>query len=916
MSRMVRSTLSSARPTCCGLVSSGASALAVALGLPVGRVLAILLCTCALIPEASRAQGLVGEWKLLAGPVDPPSMVGHAAVHDAARHRMVVVNGLNPRELWVLSLPATGSPTWSRVDVQGSEFPPPRSLFAAVLDTANDRVIVFGGMLTYETAGNDVWSLSLADPPHWEQLHPSGAPPALRAEPAAVFDPVRRRVVLFGGGIDSDYAPRVFFSDTWSLDLEPEPHWTLLSPPGAAPGARKAAAAVRDPLTDRMILFGGYTPNQYGNRSGYDDTWALSLSGDAKWEKLPVTATPGIREEALAVLEPLARRIVLTGGNGACAGGATDTWTLPLDPAPPGAPLAWSQMATTGENPPNALQAGIFSPERGSLIQFGGQHGWSESDELNLATGEWRQINSEAPISFPSRRSQPALLPDQKNGGFLLFGGLRAGCQQDLWRFADGQTAPWVHLPTEDSAPGCQSYQFVHDVARDRLLCVDAGYFNYWPTNDFVVWELPLHGARAWSKLVDSGPKPPGRTWFSVAFDTRRNRLLMSGGETFHGHEYYGEFQDDLWAYSLDDHSWSELLPVNSPGVHQAHWMGYDARNDQLLLSGGGDPRYGDDAAKQFDCWRLPLGADSLQWHRLPDAPTWQPLAIDSLRNRLLAWNGRQSVATLSLDEPVSWKPLALTGQSPTPRINFSLTYDLQDDRVIAYGGQDGDLNFMGDVEAIRFSRPISVELLGQGPLDRTWDRKHAGWVELAVLGEPGAPVDAIQVSTATLGGAHVAMVGGRPWVQRRDANHDRIPDLLLRFPVDSVKAGPSVRALWFVAATTGLDVRAVVHLEGRRSSTRDDIAQSVDPSPILGVFVTNPSRTSLAFRLMLPTAAPAELDMFDVAGRRVVHRDLSDVQAGEQRLEMPRGDLAAGFYLVRVRQGDASAVARSIILD
>jgi hypothetical protein len=236
---------------------------------------------------------------------------------------------------------------------------------------------------------------------------------------------------------------------------------------------------------------------------------------------------------------------------------------------------------------------------------------------------------------------------------------------------------------------------------------------------------------------------------------------------------------------------------------------------------------------------------------------------------------------------------------------------------VIAYGGQDGDLNFMGDVQAIRLSRPISVELLAQGPLDRTRDRKHAGWVELAVLGELGAPVDAIQVSTATLGGAHVAIVGGRPWVQRRDANHDRIPDLLLRFPVDSLKADPREPALWFVAATTGLDVRAVVHLDGRRFSTRDDIAQSVGPSPIPpGVFVTNPSRTNLAFRLMLPTAAPAELDMFDVAGRRVVHRDLSDVQAGEQRLEMPRGDLAAGFYFVRVRQGDASAVARAIILD
>ena len=201
----------------------------------------------------------------------------------------------------------------------------------------------------------------------------------------------------------------------------------------------------------------------------------------------------------------------------------------------------------------------------------------------------------------------------------------------------------------------------------------------------------------------------------------------------------------------------------------------------------------------------------------------------------------------------------------------------MHDDFLIAHGGQEGELNFLGDVEALRFSRPISVELRAPARFERTWGKKYARWVELAVLGEPGAPVDAIQVSTATLGGAHVAMVAGRPWVQHRDVNHDRVPDLLLRFPVDSSKLGPGERTLWFVAATPGLDVRAAVRLDRSRPDTHDDIVQALDVqapdrAPTPSVTVVNPSRTSLALRLTLPSASPAELDIFDVAGRRI-HR-------------------------------------------
>jgi hypothetical protein len=55
----------------------------------------------------------------------------------------------------------------------------------------------------------------------WEQLRPVG-PPSARGEPALGYDPVRKRVVLFGG-FDSEGNN---LDDTWEWDGE---RWTCMS---------------------------------------------------------------------------------------------------------------------------------------------------------------------------------------------------------------------------------------------------------------------------------------------------------------------------------------------------------------------------------------------------------------------------------------------------------------------------------------------------------------------------------------------------------------------------------------------------------------------------------------------------------------------------------------------------------------
>ena len=77
--------------------------------------------------------------------------------------------------------------------------------------TVSDPV-VFGGVDRRDRALADTWALEL-ETGTWTDLQPAVTPPA-RFYSAATHDPVRDRVVLFGGGPDRDH----FRADTWLYD--------------------------------------------------------------------------------------------------------------------------------------------------------------------------------------------------------------------------------------------------------------------------------------------------------------------------------------------------------------------------------------------------------------------------------------------------------------------------------------------------------------------------------------------------------------------------------------------------------------------------------------------------------------------------------------------------------------------------
>ena len=126
----------------------------------------------------------------------------------------------------------------------------------------------------------------------------------------------------------------------------------------------------------------------------------------------------------------------------------------------------------------------------------------------------------------------------------------------------------------------------------------------------------------------------------------------------------------------------------------------------------------------------------------------------------------------------------------------------------------------------------------------------------------------------------------------------------------------------------------AIAAWQDMRSGALDIFAQRIQGSGVLGGNVTDvPVRSDAAFGLSpaypnpatggtlsvqftLPDARAATLELFDLAGRRILARDVGLLGAGAHSVTLGAGRrLAPGVYLVRLAQGGRSATVRVAII-
>ncbi len=211
-------------------------------------------------------------------------------------------------DVWSYSFGADGG--WT-VQAAIGEIPPARHGAASIFDPIRSRIIVHGGWDGRRIL-SDTWELSLQDPPAWSRLTTVGDAPVSYVA-AAIYDPLRDRMIV-SGGLGPDVTSQ---HNVWSLSLKGVFEWTPLVTLGDW-RPRGGHAAVYDEQRDRMVVFGGGLPDA-DSWATYNDTWALALSGVGVWCSLdtagqPLGQRPRDRAFHSLVQDPIGDRMIMVGG--------------------------------------------------------------------------------------------------------------------------------------------------------------------------------------------------------------------------------------------------------------------------------------------------------------------------------------------------------------------------------------------------------------------------------------------------------------------------------------------------------------------------------------------------------------------------------------------------------------------------
>ena len=293
--------------------------------------------------------------------------------------------------------------------------PSPRFNHTAVYDSINSRMLVFGGR---GDAGitNDLWALNLRDL-SWQNITPNGSAPAARFGHDAIFDPNRRRMVIYAGQGSK------FFNDTWALDISTNT-WQDISPTNEKerPQVRYGSIMVYDSKEQRGLSFAGFT-----DQGRFDDTQAFMLS-EMIWKDISPAnngARPQRRCLHTGVYDSRGHRLVIFGGQS--SGALGDTWLFDLNEN------AWHEVQ--GEKSPDKrfFAASVYDPMKNQMILFGGSGSERFDDAwvLDLNTSKWSLLALDG--TKPSARHSHSMIFIESERRALIFGGNGPSSLNDTW---------------------------------------------------------------------------------------------------------------------------------------------------------------------------------------------------------------------------------------------------------------------------------------------------------------------------------------------------------------------------------------------------------------------------------------------------------------------------------------------------
>jgi hypothetical protein len=371
------------------------------------------------------------------------------------------------------------------------------------------------------------------------------------------YDRKRNVVVMYGGANDDTLA----LDELWELAGST---WSKKTFTGAAPGARTGARLTWNPVTERVLLVGGYTGSVY-----MKDAW--EWDGNS-WTPVASVAAGGAMDywDAGLATDLSRRRVVLVARDGAVREYDGTSWTV-VAPAP----VAGVARVAGGL---------ALDPTRRELILFGGQ----DSSAVATATtfrfrGQWYQV----PVTGPAARSYTALAYDPLHDEMVLFGGAASNFVPLADTVIYKPSSPsWVTRTPLASPPPRSGHSMVWDGNANRIVLFGGnGGTGVGVIDDTWTW----NGIN-WTP-EPAATKPPPRENFAMGYDPIRKRVVIFGGRRTL------PLQNDTWLW--DGSTWTELTVGNRPPGREYAEMAWDPARGRLILFGGA-------GAESFnDAWEL-----------------------------------------------------------------------------------------------------------------------------------------------------------------------------------------------------------------------------------------------------------------------------------------------------------------------
>jgi len=489
-------------------------------------------------------------------------------VYDAARGRTVLFGGLrfDPAggTIWLQGTWEWDGADWTERVV--AEAPYQRDDHVMAYDPVRERVVLFGGRFA-SVRLDDTWEW---DGERWEQREPASSPPS-DVHDTLAWDG-RRETILFHGGRSAE---------TWAWDGE---DWTRLSPDRSPPSQEGPAAAWDSGR--RLVVLSG--PDRASSVWTWDGSSWSESSGWAEW--------PSGRHYPALAADTTRGRVVLFGGNASPAGSCgnpqgslcSDTWT-------------WDGLEWRREDPehhPSARrQHGIaHHAGRGTTVLFGGcvpgDPGSDNCDGSALAdTWEWdgEDWARRSPETSPPARYAHLMAWDAGRGEVVLHGGLAmdegtCGVQDDrhcgdTWTW-DGED--WSLRPAGESPPPRSLSALAYDPGSASLVLYGGGVSvrgSCGEPGQSVCGDTWTWDGDAWTSRHPAG-RPVARYNHALELDLARGRIVLFAGE-----EANRQVLSDTWSWTGED--WRELAPLASGPARVRHGLVHDPTSGGVVVFGG-----------------------------------------------------------------------------------------------------------------------------------------------------------------------------------------------------------------------------------------------------------------------------------------------------------------------------------------